>query len=113
MSSVVINTIRSGFFLDSVALMRFSRTIADMEGVEEAALMMGTPSNRKIMEEAGILDKEGQGACGSDLIIGVRAVNAEAAEKALEASVNLLDRTSVAGGKGEEWHPRTVAAAVK
>jgi FdrA protein len=113
MKSVVVNLIRSGFFLDSVALMRFSRTIADMEGVEEAALMMGTPSNRKIMLDAGILDKDGEGACGSDLIIGVRAVSAEAAEMALEESVNLLDRSAVAAGKGEEWLPRTVAAAVK
>ena len=113
MSGVVVNLIKEGFFLDSVALMRFSRTIAGLEGVEEAALMMGTPSHRKIMEDAGILGSEGKLAQGSDLMIGVRAANQEAAEMALEESANLLERSSAAGGVGEEWQPRTLAAAVK
>ncbi len=113
MSHVVVNLIKKGFFLDSVALMRFSRTIAGLEGVEEAALMMGTPSNRKIMEDAGILDGEGELAQGSDLIIGVRAVDRKAAEMALEESAKLLERSPAPGGKGEQWHPRTLAAAVK
>ena len=113
MSSVVVNLIKTGFFLDSVALMRFSRTIAGLEGVEEAALMMGTPSNRKIMFDAGILDNKGELAQASDLIIGVRAIDRETAEMALEESANLLKRSSAASGKGEEWHPRTLTGAVK
>ena len=55
MSAITINEIRKGFYLDSVALMRMSRNIADMEGIEEAAMMMGSPSNRQIMEDAGLL----------------------------------------------------------
>ena len=43
MSAAVHNEVRRGFYLDSVALMRLSGRIAAMEGVEEAALMMGTP----------------------------------------------------------------------
>ena len=112
MKSVVVNLIKPGFFLDSVALMRFSRTIAGLTGVEEAALMMGTPSNREIMSDAGILAAEGEGASGSDLIIGIRAVSQDAADQALEESVNLLDRSNVARGEGETWRPRTIAAAV-
>jgi FdrA protein len=113
MKNVVVNLIKMGFFLDSVALMRFSRTIAGLEGVEEAALMMGTPSNREIMKDAGILATEGESASGSDLIIGIRAVNQDAADKALEESVSLLDRSNVARGEGETWRPRTIAAAVQ
>jgi len=113
MNSVVVNMIKPGFFLDSVALMRFSREISELEGVEEAALMMGTPSNREIMREAGILGAEGESASGGDLIMGIRAVSQEAADKALEESVNLLDRSNVVRGVGETWRPRTIAAAVK
>ncbi|MCH8037548.1 MAG: hypothetical protein IIC53_10550, partial [Proteobacteria bacterium] len=47
MTGVVINEVRRGCYLDSVALMRLSRRLAGMEGVAEAALMMGTPSNRR------------------------------------------------------------------
>ena len=43
--SVVVNQVRTGVFLDSVVLMRISRELTDFEGIEEAALMIGTPSN--------------------------------------------------------------------
>ncbi|MDA9976274.1 hypothetical protein N9F34_05670 [Alphaproteobacteria bacterium] len=59
MSSVIINEARDGLYIDSVALMRFSRTIAALEGVEEAVLMMGTPANRQIMAGARLLDTKG------------------------------------------------------
>ena len=73
MTAIVLNQVQKGLYLDSVALMRMSRTIASMEGVEEAALMMGTASNREIMAEAGLLVEAGAAASGGDLIIGVRA----------------------------------------
>ena len=64
MSTVIINAVRKGFYLDSVALMRMSRSLADLDGVEEAAMMMGTPANHQIMEDAGLLDEVGKGAGG-------------------------------------------------
>ena len=70
MSGTALNEVRRGFYLDSVALMRFSRTIAAMAGIEEAALMMGTPSNRRVMADAGLLGADGEAANGGDLIIG-------------------------------------------
>lgn len=113
MNNVVINQIRSGFYLDSVALMRFSRKIAAMEGVEEAALMMGTPSNKKIMADAGILGAEGEKASGGDLIIGLRVVNQTVADKILAEASYLLDQPGMARKKGENWRPRSLSAALK
>jgi hypothetical protein len=55
-STFVLNEVRKGFYLDSVALMRLSREIAAAPGIIEAALMMGTPSNTAIMRDAGLLD---------------------------------------------------------
>ena len=54
MSPYVLNEIRRGFYLDSVALMRLSREIASAAGVIEAALMMGTPSNQAIYAQRRI-----------------------------------------------------------
>ena len=71
MSTVTINAVRKGFYLDSVALMRMSRSLADLDGVEEAAMMMGTPANHQIMEDAGLLDEVGKDAGGGDLVIGI------------------------------------------
>ena len=113
MSAAIINEVRKGFYLDSVALMRFSRTIADMEGVEEAALMMGTPANRLIMAEAGLLAEAGEAAGGGDLIIGIRAATREVANAAMTESVALLDQPKADGSNGTAWRPRTLRAAVK
>ena len=79
MNAVIINKVRNGLYLDSVALMRMSRTLADLDGVEEAAMMMGTPANQQIMEDAGLLDEVGKGAGGGDLVIGIRAADGDSA----------------------------------
>jgi len=112
MSAVVINEVRKGFYLDSVALMRLSRTIAGMEGVGEAALMMGSPSNREILADAGLLAEEGEAASGGDLIIGIRALTEDAARAALSEAVEQLDKPAARGGDGEAWRPRTLRSAL-
>ena len=55
MTAVVLNEVRKGVYLDSVALMRMSRAIATRDGVQEAALMMGTPANHAILTDAGLI----------------------------------------------------------
>ncbi|GMQ75194.1 MAG: acyl-CoA synthetase FdrA [Gammaproteobacteria bacterium] len=113
MSATILNEVRKGFYLDSVALMRLSRTLADLEGVEEAALMMGTPANRRIMADAGLLDAAGEAAGGGDLIIGVRAISAAAADSARIEARALLDTPASGGREATRWRPRTLRAALK
>ncbi len=104
---------RRGFYLDSVALMRLSQAVANMDGVEEAALMMGTPANKGIMADAGLLAADGKGAGGGDLVIAIRASTAAAAEAAAAEAGRLLDQPRVGDGQGGTWRPRTIRAAVK
>jgi succinyl-CoA synthetase alpha subunit len=113
MSGTVINHVRSGFYMDSVALMRLSRSIVGLDGVEDAALMMGTPANREILENAGLLSAEGTAAAPGDLIIAVRAANQTACEDALAAADRLLTRPARQAADGAIWRPRTLRAAVK
>mgnify|MGYP001042568201 FL=1 len=113
MSATILNEIRKGYYLDSVGLMRMSKSIVSMDGVEEAAIMMGSPSNRQIMTDAGLLTDEGKAAEGGDLIIGIRANTAEAAKTALTEANFLLDQPTASGGEGSEWHPKTLRAALK
>ena len=42
--SVIRNEVRRATYLDSIVLMRMSREIAALAGVEEAGLIMGTPA---------------------------------------------------------------------
>ena len=110
--SVVLNQVRRSFYLDSVALMRLSRTIAATDGVEEVALMMATPANREIMAEAGVLAETGRVAGAGDLVIAVRAATQEAAEAALAEAAAGLDRPAASGGPGAAWRPRSIRSAV-
>ena len=111
MNAVVANEVRKGFYLDSVALMRISRTIGRLEEVEEASLMMGTPANREIMSAAGLLAAEGADARGGDLVIAVRAANESSAMDALAAASEQLDSPSERAASCEAWRPRTLRSA--
>ena len=110
---MIINDVRKGSYLDSVALMRMSRSINGLDGVEEAALMMGTPANLRIMSDARLLTEVGQAASGGDLVIGIRAATAEAANLALAEARTLLDQPKTKAATGASWRPRSLRAAVK
>lgn len=113
MSSVLVNEVRKGFYLDSVALMRLSRELSSGEGVEDAALMMGTPANRRILADAGLLVGEGESAGGGDLIIAVRAADSGQAAVALAQARVRLAQPRQTGVAQSAWQPRTLRAALK
>ena len=112
MSAYLLNEVRKGFYLDSVALMRLSREIGSAPGVREAALMMGTPSNQAIMRNAGLLGETAT-AQGNDLIVAIKAENEDAARAALSEALKALDRPKTSASGEAAWRPRTLAAAVK
>ena len=94
--SVTVNRVRRGFYADSVALMRISRGVSSLAGVEEASLMIGTPSNRELLEGSGLIDAEGEKAQADDLIIAIRAGDRASALAALDEAEKLL-----AGGQAQ------------
>ena len=65
--SIILNRVCPGLFLDSVVLMQISRSIASLEGVEDSALMIGTPSNLDLLDNAGLLKDTSRQAAGGDL----------------------------------------------
>ena len=111
--SVIRNEVRRATYLDSIILMRMSREIAALAGVEEAGLIMGTPANKEILREAGILGPEGEKAEAGDLILALRAADPAAAETALTEAGHLLDRPSTLGAAVAADAPRTLRAALR
>ena len=104
--SLVLNRVERGRYLDSVALMRLSRRLSGQPGVENAALMIGTPSNKALLRDAGLLARDGDAAGPNDLIIAVRATEERAGRSALaialereqaERSAELLSTNTFAG----------------
>ncbi len=89
--SVVLNEVRRATYFDSIVLMRISRQITGLPGVEEAGLILGTPANKDILRDAGILGPEGDGAEPGDLILALRAKDAAAGGAALAEAKRLLE----------------------
>ena len=110
--TVILNHVRRGFYLDSVALMRLSRAIAERDGVEEAGMMMGTPANQRILQDAGVLADEGRASGPGDLVIAIRARDRAAADAALGEARKNLDAPRAAGAQATTFAPRTLRSAV-
>jgi len=111
MSEYNASKIRRKFYLDSVALMRFSKILAAMPGIDEAAMMMGTPSNIEIMVNAGLLDGPAADASAADLIIAIRGNNEAVVASAVTEAEKLLDTPSDSQ-EGTQWRPKSVRSAV-
>ena len=105
----ILNKVEKGRYLDSVALMRVSRRLAALQGVEAASLMIGTPSNKALLREANLLAPEGEAAGPNDLIIALRAHDAPAA---LAAALKLLAEKPDVQTQGLS-HARSLAGALE
>jgi FdrA protein len=111
---VVVRTlVRPTSYRDSVALMRVSSELNRLPGVIRAAAMMATAANKTLLGEAGLLGEDGNAAGPADLLIGVAADSAAAAERALTATVGLLEAPLDAGGESALPRVRTLRAALR
>lgn len=97
---------------DSVTLMRLTRDLERVPGVRRAAAMMGTPANRALLREAGLLDAAGEAAAATDLLIAVDAED-EAAVQAVEAAARAALAARPRPAPGAPPRPRTLASALR
>jgi FdrA protein len=70
----IYNLVRKNTYYDSVTLMLISKQLKNLEGIDDVSVMMGTPANRVILEEANLLAEEGASAGPNDLILAFRTV---------------------------------------
>ncbi|MET8383435.1 FdrA family protein [Streptosporangium canum] len=104
--------VRTGVYHDSVSLMRVSRAVTGLPGVEVAVVAMATELNRGIAAELGFDLPE---AGPADLLIAIRS----GGPAALEAAAAELDRLlaglagRTGGGTAAEHPPRTVRTAAR
>ena len=100
--------IRRGVYYDSVVLMQLQRALAALPEVEDAAVVMATPSNRDVLASTGF-DVTGIEAKPEDLLIVVKASSQQAAEAALAQVDALLIRKQ--SSAGSDYRPRSLRAA--
>jgi len=112
-ASILATRVRVKYYLDSVALMRYSSELAGRDGIEEAAMMMGTPANVAIMTNAGLLNDESPASSAGDLIISIRGASDVAVNDALAHADHLLDaQKTVVAGDNTVARPRTIRDAI-
>ena len=61
-----------GQYHDSVSLMLAAKKIKKIEGVVDAAIVMGTDANKALLKQAGLLTEEAQFASTDDLVVLVK-----------------------------------------
>ena len=109
---VVKGEIRSGAYYDSAVLMQLQRGLLTLPGVLDSGAVMGTPANRELLEQSGLLLGEFRQASAADLLIVVKAESDSQAADALGQVDALLSRRPAAGGMESEFRPRSLETAV-
>lgn len=100
-------------YRDSVVLMQISSTLNRMSGVRQAAVMMGTPQNKTLLQEAGLLTSEGQQAGANDLLVCVLADTISACEQVFQKAKRHLSQTHTRVDDTGEMAPRTMETALQ
>lgn len=105
------NQVRKNLYFDSVTLMVASSMMRRMEGIQNAAVMMGTDHNRALMTEAGLIGPDTEAFGVNDTVLGVLAESEEAAEAAMNFFDSYLQGKTAAAETSEDLRVKTVAAA--
>ena len=103
--------IKTSEYHDSVSLMLVARELSRLEGVKDAAVVMGTEANKSILTDSGLLTEEAKAASPNDLVIAIAASNDSVADSALEKAEVLLKQKTSAAETGE-FKPKTIRGAV-
>lgn len=103
--------VKTSEYHDSVSLMAVAQELANLPGVLDAAVVMGTEANKGILRQSGLLTPEAEAASPNDLIITVSA-EADRSQPALLEAEKLLKRRQAAS-ETIDFRPKTLVSAVK
>ena len=92
--------------------MRIAEKVLQDSAVSRATLVMGTPANKEILEEAGLLNSESAGANPSDLIIVIEGHDSAVLAAAFEDIEAALTASAKQSGPSQEIVPRSIAMGI-
>ena len=107
---IVKNIVKKNEYRDSIFLMRISERIGNAEGLEQAAVLMGTETNKSVLTDLGLFTEESKEATSNDMIIAIEAVDQEVIEKTLVEIKALLEEKRKTDG---DITHRTLETAIK
>lgn len=105
--------IKTNEYHDSVSLMAVASELSNSPGVHDVAVVMGTESNKALLNQAGLLTPDAANASPNDLVIVVSAD-----EIVIENLFIEVDRLLKAGSKGDdsgpfEFRPKSLHSAYR
>jgi FdrA protein len=103
--------IKKSTYRDSISLMKISNSISKLPGITQAAVVMATELNRRVLSEAGFADAAINSASNSDMIVAVEAGEAESLDAALKETDGLLSISEVPAG--EKAQPTSLEEALE
>ncbi len=109
---IVAGQVRKGAYFDSVTLMRVGKELAALPGVIDAAVVMGTKSNKAILNSSGLLSAKFDNANDTDLLVAVKGETETATQSALAAVDGLLKKSVGTITNGSESRPTNLAGAL-
>jgi len=80
----VRNVVKPNLYRDSVQLLHLSEEAKRIDGIKDAAVVMGTTTNKEILEKLGLLTEEGRRASENDMILAAKIGSSVLAEVALQ-----------------------------
>jgi FdrA protein len=92
--------------------MQLQRALADLAGIHDAGVVMGTDANKDVLAQSGLLAPAAQAAGADDLVIVVRAEDDAAAHAAL-GRVDELLTVRRRGGVEQEYRPKSLESAAQ
>jgi succinyl-CoA synthetase alpha subunit len=87
--------IKENYYRDSLQLLKVSEDAKKLEGIVEAAVMMGTDTNKEILGKLGFSDPAIDKATDNDMIIAIKAEDEKALSRASEEIEKLLEGVAV------------------
>lgn len=111
---IVYTDVKQNTYFDSVTLMMYSSKLSELEGIREAAVMMGSDHNKALMMRAGLLkEKEAGDISPNDLVTGIGGDDEAAVNMALGELERLFASKESGKGQSQERPVKSVEMAKK
>jgi FdrA protein len=107
--AIIKTEIRRGVYYDSAKLMSLQRSLADLPGILDTGVVMGTDSNKELLAHIGLDSTEVMSSKPDELVITVKADNEKIAAEALSKVDELLAARK--GNQDTDYQPHSIETA--
>lgn len=111
--SHLAHEIRRGAYADSIVLMQLQSSLAKLDGIDDAGVVMATEANLELLAAGGLQPDALAGVGPDDLLIVVRAESEAASMEALAQVDRLMSRDGdAAGSAAAGFRPKSLRTAL-